>query len=113
MISPVAFPRLLQLAARRQEDDRERTPVEMTGGIVGLPEALLPIDLQKRLAILIRGPQLPPLHDDDRERGQGEDEQNEQDELDDQTGLKNQVDQVETHGETPLIAVSCAEWPWM
>ena len=74
----------------------------MTRGIVGLSEALLPIDLQKGLAILIRDPKLPPLHDDDRERREREREQHEKDELDDQTGLKNQVDQVETHGETPL-----------
>ena len=74
----------------------------MACGIIGLAETLTTVDLEKGLAVLVCGAQLPPLRDDDRQRRNREAEQKNKDELDDQTGLENQTDQVEIHGGTPL-----------
>ncbi len=97
---PVA--RLLELLARGQEDDGQGAAVEVPRRVVDLAESVSSIDLEKGLAIFVRGAQLRPLAHDDRDRGDGKPEQHQEDELDDETCLENQADQVEAHGVSPL-----------
>jgi hypothetical protein len=97
----------LELFAGGQEDDRQRAAVEMAGRVVDLAESVPSIDLEKGLAIFVRGAQLRPLAHDDRDRGDGKTKQHQEDELDDETRLENQADQVEAHGVSPLAFLDC------